>query len=383
MSDQGDMSDLLRDRDQILMAAWMLPNEGELSDAQRKQAMENLRAYVSRHGIKLEHVGRQLGSPRVSTILELLQGKYRKHADAHIRKLNMWVEQHARARAASLTDTFVSTRVAKAMLLCARLVKENGTMGLAIGPTGIGKSRCAQAIHEHYVGSIYLRIMDGYHHPKGLTCALAGELGIRTQADYRASLHKHHTQFERVIDTLRDSDRLIILDEAQKLNDGALEVLRDIHDTTGVPILLLATKDLHDRIMATCGPDHGQQYSRFDIVHHLSQGKDAYAGGKPLFSVAEIKELYDLIPIRLAADAARYLQDVANQLGRGSLRRCKILLRNAVRRARKRLGLSDEDKVTVTASDLEWVESRLRRESAEQEAVNERRTRVSAWVANA
>ena len=181
-----------------------------------------------------------------------------------------------------------------------------------------------------------------------------------------------------MIDTLRDTQRLIILDEAQKLNGDALELLRDIHDCAGVPILLIATKDLLERIMRTCGPDHGQQYSRFDIVQHLSQGRDVYSGGKALFTVDEIKALYEHVPIRLAKDAARYLQDVANQLGYGSLRRCKILLRNAARRARNRLGLGDEDKVTVTALDLEWVEARLRQEASVQDMVNERRKRAAA-----
>ena len=168
MSEPGDITDVLNDQDQILMAAWMLPNTGDLSGAQRKQALENFTQYIKQHDIKITDVGRQLGSPRTSTIMDLLSGTYRANADEHIRKLNMWVEQHARARVASLTDTFVTTRVAKAMLLCARLVRENGTMGLAMGPTGIGKSRCAQAIHEHYVGSIYVRVVHGAHHPKGL-----------------------------------------------------------------------------------------------------------------------------------------------------------------------------------------------------------------------
>ena len=63
---------------------------------------------------------------------------FRANADDHIRKLNMFIEQHARARAASLTDTFVSTKVAKDMLTVARLVRENRTMGLVLGPSGIG-----------------------------------------------------------------------------------------------------------------------------------------------------------------------------------------------------------------------------------------------------
>jgi len=378
VSDTGEITDILRDRDVILMAAFPLPNTGELNDLQRKQAMENFRVYMRGNELTPEDVGRKLGTPRATTIIELMQGTYRKHADDHIRKLNMWVEQHARAKASSLTDKFVTTRVAKSMLTIARLVRENRTMGMAIGPTGIGKSRCAQAIHETYVGSIYVRLIAGYHHGKGLTHALAEALSVRITASTRD--RHYQSQLERVIEALRNSDRLIILDEAQKLNDAALELCRDIHDTTGVPILLIATKDLHDRILRTCGPDHGQMYSRFDIVGHLTQGKDAYVGGKPLFSVAEIRELYSQIPIRLSADAVSYLQGVANQLGYGSLRRCRILLTNAARRARKRAGLGDEDKVTVTADDLEWVEARLRQEAGEQDTVADRRKRVSDAV---
>ncbi len=157
-----------------------------------------------------------------------------------------------------------------------------------------------------------------------------------------------------------------------------MELCREIHDATGVPFLLLATKDLHDRIARNVDPDHGQLYSRFDVIQHLTQGRDVREPrGKALYTVADIKALYDEPPLRLSKDAARYLQDVANELGRGSLRRCRVLLQNAARRARKRQGLADGARVTVTADDLDWVERHLRRESSEQEAVKDRRKRAA------
>jgi DNA transposition AAA+ family ATPase len=378
VTEQGDITDILTDKDRILRVAWALPNDGPLTDEQRGQAMENFRGYCKRHGITLDAVARQLGSPGRTTIQDLIDGTYRKNADAHVRKINLWLEQHAKQRVAELGENFVTTRVAKAMLACAKLIRENGTMGMALGPCGIGKSRCAQAIHETYVGSIYVRVINGYHHPRGLTGVLADRLSVdKTSTFNRAGIR---SQLERVIDRLSDTNRLLVIDEAHKLNAGALEVLRDIHDSAGVPIMLIGTAALHDRIMEAVGPDAGQLYSRFDIVHHLTQGKDVYEGGKPLFTVAEIKELYDVVPIRLAADAARYLQGLANQLGYGSLRRCKILLRNAARRARKRQGLGDEDRVTVTADDLEWVEARLRQEASEQDLASDRRRRAVGAV---
>ena len=248
MTDFDDIAQLFDTKDQILMAAWMLPNKGTLSDAQRRQAMENFSRYITLHGIKVAAVAHQLGTPRATTIGELLKYKWREGSDDHIRKLNMWVEQHTRAAAASLTDDFVMTGVAKAMFKRAQLIRENGTMGLLLGPTGIGKSRCLQAIHEEIVGSIYIRVDHKRRHPKGLTSAIAQQLGVRSVSDSTARNQQHYNQFERVVNALINSNRLLILDEAQKLGDEALEALRDLYDETGIPIMLVATKDLYERI---------------------------------------------------------------------------------------------------------------------------------------
>ena len=106
-----------------------------------------------------------------------------------------------------------------------------------------------------------------------------------------------------------------------------------------MPVLLIATRDLHDRILKNADPDHGQLYSRFDITHHLTEGRDMYSGkGKALYTVDDIRALYNEPPVKLSPDGVQYLHEVANMLGYGSLRRCKILLRNGARRARKRQG---------------------------------------------
>ncbi len=382
MTDNGNITDILKDEERILVAAWMLPNEGSLTDPQRRQAMDNFTRYIRSRGMTPVQVAHQLGKPRATTIGDLIKGKYRANADIHIRSLNLWVEQDARKRAASLTGNFVTTlKVAKDMLKTARLCRENGTMALAFGASGIGKSRCAVEIHAKYVGSIYLRVATGSRNPRGLTRALAEKLGVRSHSSYQKE-REPHTQLERVVNVLRDSGRLLILDEAAKLTDDAIELLRDLHDECGVPVLLIATRDLHERIVKNAGPDHGQLYSRFDVVKSLTEGYDVYQGGsnKPLHTIADIKALYNEPPLRLTTDAQHYLQDVANMLGYGSLRTCRILLQNAARRARKRQGLGEGDKVTVSSADLEWVEARLKQESTEQARIDDRRRLAAGMV---
>ncbi len=380
MTQPGDIADILMDQERLLMVAWMLPNDGPLTDKIRRQAMGNFAAYIRRHSMTASDVGRQIGKPRATTIGDLMKGRYRDGADGHIRTLNMFIEQHARANAASLTDRFVSTRVAKDIFTVARLTRENKTMGLVTGGTGIGKSRCAQALHEKYVGSIYIRVVTGYHHPRGLTYAIAGALGVRScKGGARDGMYQ--TRFERVIEALKHSSRFLLIDEAHALQDSAVELLRDLHDTCQIPILCLATKDFHDRLVKNAEPDHGQIYSRFDVMHSLTEGYDMYAGGKALYTMEDVRQLYNEPPVKLSADGVRFLHEVANMLGYGSLRRCKTLLQNGARRARKRQGLEQGDKVTVTADDLAYVERLLRRESSEQQTVTDRRRQAAALSA--
>jgi len=367
-------------QDRVLIAAWMLPRDGPLTDEQRRQAMDNFARYVRRVGMNFAQVGRELGSPRQSKIVELVKGVYRIESDEQIRKLNDWVEQHARKASLNLSEKFVTTKVALNMLGLAKLTYQNATMGMALGPTGIGKTRCAQAIAEQYPGSVYVRVVLTNRTPRGLTNALAEKLGLGYRSPKRMS---YAAKFDRVIETLRESGRLILIDEAHELRDGALKALRDIHDCAGVPILLIATRDLYDRIQQDRDADHGQLYSRFDVIAHLSEGQDVFSGGKALFTVRDIRDLYEVPPIRLSPDAAKYLQDVANMLGHGSLRRCKALVRNALRRARKRLGLGEGETVTVAAADLEFVESVMLQESSELETAKDRRARASAMTISA
>jgi len=376
VTEREDIVSILTERDRTLVAAWTLPREGPLTDAERRAAMENFAAYIGKVGLTPAQIVDRLGSPRKMTLRALLDGHFREHgvgADVHIRRLNDWVEQDARQRLAAMPERFVETKIAKDLESIARIVRENVTMGLACGPSGIGKTRCAEALARKYVGAVYLRIVTGYATPRGLIHALASHAAAHQGAYWRRAGQR--MSLERTIAALRGSGVFLIIDEAQKLDDDALEVLRDVHDSCAVPVLCLATKDLHDRIVRTADADHGQLYSRFDVIHHLTQGLDVLKGGKPLFTIEDILALYVDTPIRLSMDAARYLQDVANYLGRGSLRRCRILLQNAVRIARRRAGVAESESVTVVADDLAWVETHLRSDMGEQESARARLNR--------
>jgi DNA transposition AAA+ family ATPase len=53
---------------------------------------------------------------------------------------------------------------------------------------------------------------------------------------------------EGIIDELRDSGRLIIIDEANQLNHKALEAIRVLHDKGNLGIVLAGNSIIYERI---------------------------------------------------------------------------------------------------------------------------------------
>ena len=354
---------LLEQEGRQLLEARMLPNDGPLTDEQRIEVRAALKAYLAKHEIRHKDVARQIGDIKTSTVHQLINDKYKASTatqDDHLRSLNSWMEGDARRRRTKPDDRFVETHVAKLMLNAARMASEMRTMALVYGPSGVGKTMVAHVIAERFTGAILLRISRGNSSYTALRSILFTRLrlrGRRVKSDRPAGL----TMDERIFEALRDSHRMIVVDEAHRISPSGLEFLRDIHDECGVPILLLCTKDLLDRIRAENDEEHGQLYSRFNFVCDLTRGRDKMPGGKaPLFTLSEIRKLFESDKVRLVPDAQAYLMDVANMLGHGSLRRCRGILRWAIGIERMLKGLSPEERVTLTAAVLERAETEPR-----------------------
>lgn len=134
-----------------------------------------------------------------------------------------------------------------------------------------------------------------------------------------------------MIDTLRGTGRCLLIDEAHQLKHEAFELLRDIHDEAGVPIILAGTVKLHDAVN-----DHdlffGQMSSRialrYNVTESLSPGSNS-PGGELLHSVAEIGQIYERDGVCLTRDGRVFLARLANLPGLGGLRLCAKLVQVA------------------------------------------------------
>ncbi len=322
-----------------------LPQRGALPEPTRTKVRANVQAYIKRHSLKYAAIARQLSVPS-STLSEVLRGKYKGDPDSILRKLNAWIDDDAGRRNKDKPLGFYETNVFKAIRDAARYAKrhaltdpamqfaqDDSRIVLAYGPSGCGKTMGAKALVHDDPNAIYVRIRTNGGTAKGVLDAII---------DYckwagRSYLTQRQTF---IMDRLRGSGRLLIIDEAHRLSRTGYEVLRDLADECGIPILLLGTSEIKDRVhRIRAGADKArddQFCRRVGYTVDLLRGTDGQGGTKrPIFSLDEIVAIFHDDEVRLTDDGAEFLCILANTIGIGSLGMAKNIYHNAMMYARR------------------------------------------------
>lgn len=115
-------------------------------------------------------------------------------------------------------------------------INDNRQLGVGHGPAGKGKTCAARLYAAHNPRSLYLHVWDWTASRDKLVTALASAARIRRQA--------RETTAEALVRTFRDSDRLIILDNAQRITERCRKFLIDFYDATRTPIALIGNPEI-------------------------------------------------------------------------------------------------------------------------------------------
>lgn len=152
---------------------------------------------------------------------------------------------------------FRPTSASKKFFEIARACHIDELMGAAVGFSGVGKTISGKEYLKQNPDVIYLEA-DGSFTAKVTMSEIHKAVGL----DGRGSLH---TLMVDCIDKLRDTGRLIIVDEAETLSYKSLEILRRLHDKAGIGILLVGLPRLLNNLRGHAG-EYVQIYSRIGIV---------------------------------------------------------------------------------------------------------------------
>lgn len=301
----------------VKQEARMLPTDRKLTHEEIAGVRAHVREYLEKHNVPANEVAKKI-SRSASVVTQFLNATYAGNCDKIARLLNTFVEQHARGLDPGLARGFVSTRIAEDILGVCRMAQATRTVNLVYGPAGVGKSVCFRACEAGLiVGAAHIEVTEGSRNPGQFIKAWARRLNLK----FGGSIGDVE---DRVIDALRGSDRLQMIDEAHRLRKEAVEIVRDVHKQANVGVVLGGTYDIEANIN-DFHENYGQMESlvnvRYDILAQHQQT------GEPLFTVDEVIRFASSMGLRLTGDAAEWLGDRIGLIpGYGGLRKAERLL---------------------------------------------------------
>lgn len=222
-------------------------------------SIEALKNYIDAMGISQSKVAPLVGVS-TATISQYLKGEYKGDVAAVDKKVAEMLERQA-DKARDVNSGFVETPTAKDIFDVCAMAHSMADINLVIGEAGLGKTVTLKQ-YARTVDNVILIEVEPTFSPKVLLVELCNRLGI-------VPSRSNHDNVTNIVDKLRGSDKLIIIDEAELLAYKSLEIVRRIHDMTGVGVVLAGMPRLRANLRGKKG-EYKQLYSRIGFVKDLS-----------------------------------------------------------------------------------------------------------------
>lgn len=254
--------------------------------------------FMQLHGISQADIARATGyTPGV--ISGVIKGSYAGDFAAVQRKVLLYIQNYTHS---SLNeDIFVPTKQTRLMHLVYKNAIKDRRMAVIHGPAGMGKTKQAKRIALEYPNAIYLEVVKGQR-----TRDVLREIVAQLKTTPKRS---NMETFEEVCAVLHESDRFIIIDQAEFLRNDTIEVIRAIWDRTGTTIVLVGIDTVLDVLR-----EHQHLYSRI----------------KWRWNVQKLthEDVQQLLEVHGVADAK--LAPIVHRLAHGNWRSVTYLVENAI-----------------------------------------------------
>ncbi len=196
---------------------------------------------------------------KATTCSQVLGGKYPSSPTAHLEAMSDYIQREAQ-RADGVHVPWVETSVARTVQYICAQAHRNADIGIVVGWVGVGKTAALRRYRDAHGSALLVEAFPGM-----TANILLRELVVLTGATVNKSRGSSYGSREEMlyalIKSLRGSDRLLIIDEADHLADTALEYARRLSDLAGVGLVLAGTEKLEPIVKDPLGR-HGQISSR-------------------------------------------------------------------------------------------------------------------------
>jgi DNA transposition AAA+ family ATPase len=334
-----------------------------------RDAANKLSIFLTEENWTQTAVAKKLGvSPAV--INQLLQNKYEGDLEEITNKVINFINTYARKKLRDKHESFVETTVAKQIHTLITQTEtcsdeeDEGKIGLVIGDSGHGKTKCLKAFAKANRNTVYVELDDGMNSTTMFN-EIAEKLGIQVNGSLAVITR-------RLIEHLKPRNIIVILDEASGLRVRQLNQLRQIIVVKcRCPLILSGNQDLEETILRPTirrGSESMDQFtSRLMYILNLDEIASDNNGG--LYTVDDVRKLYEYGGIKLTRDAIKTLRTICKTPKAGRLRVCSHIISvlhlskeahesgqidtDLIRAALNKLRLPMRDKIPICMPELD------------------------------
>jgi DNA transposition AAA+ family ATPase len=215
----------------------------------------------------------QLTGVHKTRLSQWLNGVYTGKTDVIEADIQRWIS--SRSAAAELEGTlpsapdFVDTASAKSVMGALGFAQMAGAVSVIYGGAGVGKTSAIQQYRKQAPNVWVVTATPASSSPGSLYKRICQTLGLRTTGtmDLLES---------SIIERMRETRGLLIIDEAQHLTHRALDGVRSIHDASGVGLALVGNEIVYSQLTGgSRAIGFAQLFSRVAKRVRLTRPKDA------------------------------------------------------------------------------------------------------------
>lgn len=220
-----------------------------------EQAVLWIKDYIQKTGKSQSGVAQELGiSP--GALSGYIGGHY-KAPHTITTKIEELAAINVQKKVAPKEPEFVETGISRQVTNAIRYSHLQGKISVVYGDAGIGKTVAFRNYLAKNTLAIGVTISPTYASITGVNELIADQLGVRERVARK--------QTAEIINKLRGSGRVLIIDEAQHLTVRALNHLRCISDESGVGICMIGNDEVYTKMKGSGRADFAQLFSRIGM----------------------------------------------------------------------------------------------------------------------
>lgn len=226
------------------------------------QLQERLKSHIKLNNLRHNEVSKAIGYSETS-LSQWLSGSYKADTKGIDENIFAYLErEEAREKEVVKNPNTVVTNAVNILFDSAKLSHLDKRMRVICGEAGIGKTTAIKEYEKANTGVIIINSNITIS-PKKLCKLFYEKLGIAGSS---------HTgdMLDEIILKLKDTDKLVIIDEAEYLPYKALEIIRTIYNECNIGILLVGTPDLYYNLKGQKN-QHSMLWSRVTRADFLKE----------------------------------------------------------------------------------------------------------------